>query len=111
MVEVTTKIIFGSEASVQARLASSTVSQTIHTSFVERNNLTCRQCNGRLARKVLSFSKELTWLEKHLWLSMAYYHFVLAHDSLASVYRHLNRPGALAHPRGGNRSRLPWQQG
>jgi hypothetical protein len=49
----------------------------------ERNNLTCRQCNGRLARKVLSFSKELTWLEKHLWLSLAYYHFVLAHDSLS----------------------------
>ena len=47
-----------------------------------RNNLTCRQCNGRLSRKVLSFSKDLTWLEKHLWLSLAYYHFVLPHDSL-----------------------------
>ena len=70
MVEVTTKIIFGSEAAVQARLAASTVSQTINTSFVERNNLTCRQCNGRLARKVLSFSKDLTWVEKHLWLSL-----------------------------------------
>jgi len=83
VVEVTTKSIFGSEAAVQVRLAASTVSQTINTSFVERNNLTCRQCNGRLARKVLSFSKELTWLEKHLWLSLAYYHFVLAHDSLS----------------------------
>ena len=48
VVEVTTKIIFGSEEAVQARLAASTVSQTINTSFVERNNLTCRQCNGRL---------------------------------------------------------------
>jgi len=47
-------------------LAVSPVSQTINTSFVERNNLTCRQCNGRLSRKVLSFSKDLTWLEKHL---------------------------------------------
>ena len=43
VVEVTTQIIFGSEAAVQARLAASTVSQTINTSFVERNNLTCRQ--------------------------------------------------------------------
>src|SRR5262249_15726674 len=51
--------------------------------FVERNNLTCRQCNGRLSGKVLSFSKDLTWLEKHLWLSFAYYHFVLPHDSLS----------------------------
>ena len=65
------------EAAVQARLAASPVSQTINTSFVERNNLTCRQCNGRLSRKVLSFSK-VTWLEKHLWLSLAYYHFVCA---------------------------------
>jgi len=50
-----------SEAAVQARLAASLVSQTINTSFVERHNLTCRQCNGRLSRKVLSFSKDLTW--------------------------------------------------
>jgi hypothetical protein len=83
VVHVTTKIIFGSEEAVPARLAASPVSQTINTSFVERNNLTCRQCNGRLARKVLSFSKDLTWLEKQLWLSLAYYHFVLPHDSLS----------------------------
>src|SRR4029453_16045823 len=82
VVEVTTKIIFGSEAAVQARLAASPVSQTINTSFVERKNLPRRQCNGRLSRKVLSFSK-VTWLEKHLWLSLAYYHFVLPHDSLS----------------------------
>lgn len=71
MVEGTTKRIFGSEAAVQARLAASTVSQTIKTSFVERHNLTCRPGNGRLARKVLSFSKELTWVEKPLWLRLA----------------------------------------
>ena len=102
VVEVTTKIIFGSEAAVQARLAASTVSQTINTSFVERNNLTCRQCNGRLARKVLSFSKELTWLEKHLWLSLAYYHFVLAHDSLS---QRLSEP----QPTRGSGSPKQWQ--
>jgi IS1 family transposase/transposase-like protein len=85
IIRVTTTIIFGSEAAVQARLAASTVSQSINTSFVERNNLTCRQCNGRLSRKVLSFSKDLTWFEKHLWLSLAYYHFVLPHDSLRSA--------------------------
>jgi hypothetical protein len=82
VVQVTTKSIFGSEEAVQHRFAVSPVSQTMNTSFVERNNLTCRQCNGRLARKVLSFSKDLTWLEKHLWLSLAYYHFVWPHESL-----------------------------
>jgi IS1 family transposase len=65
VVEVRTKIIFGTEAAIQARLAASTVSHTINISFIERNNLTCRQCNGRLSRKVLSFSKELTWLENN----------------------------------------------
>ena len=83
LVAVTKKVIFGCPEAVQARLAASTVSKTINTSFVERNNLTCRQCNGRLSRKVLSFSKDLTWLEKHLWLSLTYYHFVLPHASLA----------------------------
>jgi IS1 family transposase len=83
VVEVTTKVVFGTEEAIQARLDASTVSETINTSFVERNNLTCRQCNGRLSRKVLSFSKDLTWMEKHLWLSLAYYHFVLPHPSLA----------------------------
>jgi hypothetical protein len=102
VVEVTTKIIFGSEAAVQARLAASGVSQTINTSFVERNNLTCRQCNGRLSRKVLSFSKDLTWLEKHLWLSLAYYHFVLPHDSLS---QRLSAP----QPTRGSGSPKKWQ--
>jgi IS1 family transposase len=40
---------------------------------VERENLTLRQRNRRLTRKTNGFSKELTWLEKQLWLSLAYY--------------------------------------
>jgi hypothetical protein len=88
VVAVTTQVIWGEEAAIQARLEASAGSQTINTSFVERNNLTCRQCNGRLSRKVLSFSKELTWLEKHLWLTFAYYHFVLTHASLAQPLPH-----------------------
>ena len=102
VVKVTTKIIFGSEKAVQNRLAASPVSQTINTSFVERNNLTCRQCNGRLSRKVLSFSKDLTWLEKHLWLSLAYYHLVLPHESLR-----LGLPEA--QPTRGSGSPKKWQ--
>ncbi|MEW5959981.1 MAG: helix-turn-helix domain-containing protein, partial [Chloroflexota bacterium] len=54
-------------------------------SFVERNNLSCRQGNGRLSCKVLSFSKDLTWMEKHLWLSLAYYYFVLPHAGLQQL--------------------------
>jgi hypothetical protein len=63
---------------ILARLLSSTV----NTSFVERDNLTQRQSNRRLTRRTNGFSKDLTWFEKQLWLSLAYYHLVLPHQSL-----------------------------
>ena len=48
-----------------------------------------RQHVRRLTRKTNGFSKELSWLEKHLWLSLAYYHLVLPHDGLRVA---LDRP-------------------
>lgn len=62
-----------------AYLATSSVSQTVNTSFVERDNLTQRQSNRRLSRRTNGFSKDLTWFEKQLWVSLAYYHLVLPH--------------------------------
>jgi IS1 family transposase len=82
VVDVQTRVVFGNPAQVNALLAESPVSQTINTSFVERDNLTLRQGNRRLTRRSNGFSKDLTWFEKQLWLSMAYYHFVLPHHSL-----------------------------
>jgi IS1 family transposase len=82
VVDVQTRVVFGDPAQVDALLAESPVSQKINTSFVERDNLTLRQGNRRLARRSNGFSKDLTWFEKQLWLSMAYYHFVLPHNSL-----------------------------
>jgi IS1 family transposase/transposase-like protein len=82
VVAVTTKTVFGTAEAVQARLATLPTSTTINTSFVERDNLTLRQQNRRLTRKTNGFSKELVWLEKQLWLSLAYYHLVLPHASL-----------------------------
>jgi hypothetical protein len=43
---------------------------------------TLRQSNRRLTRKTNGFSKEISGLEKQLWVSLASYHFVLAHHSL-----------------------------
>jgi hypothetical protein len=80
--EVKTKIVFGKPESIAEQLANSSVSDTINTSFVERDNLTQRQSNRRLTIKTNGFSKDITWFEKQLWLSMAYYHFVLPHHSL-----------------------------
>ncbi len=82
VVAVSSKVVFGDADRVKQRLASSSVSTSINTSFVERENLTLRQQNRRLTRKTNAYSKELPWLEKHLWLSLAYYHLVLPHESL-----------------------------
>jgi IS1 family transposase len=82
VVAVSRKVVFGEHEEVEERLASSPVSTSLNTSFVERENLTLRQQNRRLTRKTNGYSKELGWLEQHLWLSLAYYHLVLPHESL-----------------------------
>lgn len=82
VVAVSTKVIFGEAERIVACLQKSPTSQAINTSFVERENLTLRQHNRRLTRKTNGFSKDLSWLEKQLWLSLAYYHLVLPHQSL-----------------------------
>jgi len=82
VVAVSRKVVFGEHELLDRHLTSSSVSTTINTSFVERENLTLRQQNRRLTRKTNGYSKELGWLEKHLWLSLAYYHLVLPHESL-----------------------------
>jgi hypothetical protein len=74
--------VFGQPAVVEQRLKQSPVSHAINTSFVERDNLTLRQSNRRLTRKTNGFSKQMSGLEKQLWVSLAYYHFVLPHQSL-----------------------------
>jgi hypothetical protein len=96
VVAVTTKVIFGEPDAIAARLALLPTSTTVNTSYVERENLTLRQRNRRLTRKTNGFSKELTWLEKQLWLSLAYYHLVLPHESLRqllSIPEPYPRPG------------------
>jgi hypothetical protein len=82
VVAVTTKAIFGEPEAIAVRLAALPTSMSINTSYVERENLTLRQHNRRLTRKTNGFSKELSWLEKQLWLSFAYYHLVLPHEGL-----------------------------
>jgi IS1 family transposase len=85
VVEVSTRVVFGTPAAVAQSLAQSPSSHTVTTSFVERDNLTQRQSKGRLTRRTNAFSKDLRWFEKQLWLSLAYYHFVLPHQSLRDV--------------------------
>ncbi len=80
IISIITKVVFGTAEAVQTRLKA--LGMKINTSFVERMNLTLRHKVSRLRRKGLTFSKKREYLEKHLHLSVAYYHFVLPHRSL-----------------------------
>ena len=82
VVQVTTRIVYGSEQQVSAALQASPVSTTINTYAVERNNLTIRQHSRRMGRKVNAFSKERDYLEHQLTVAFAYYHFVRPHRGL-----------------------------
>ena len=82
VVEVTRKISLGEADEIKARRAASTTSTSLNTSFVERDNLTWGEYNRRLTRKTMGFSKELPWMAKQLWLSLAYYPLCLPHISL-----------------------------
>ena len=63
VVEVATRVVFGTVAGVQAALGRSGVSRTINTSFVERHNGTDRNRNARKARKTYCFSKDW-WIHR-----------------------------------------------
>jgi len=82
VVNVTTRIVYGTEEQVRAALHDSPVSRAINTYGVERNNLTVRQHSRRMGRKVNAFSKDRDFLEYQLTLAFAYYHFVIPHRSL-----------------------------
>ena len=60
VVEIVTRVVFGTMAAVQAALARSNVSRSINTSFLERQNATDRHHNARKVRKTYTFSKEWT---------------------------------------------------
>jgi len=76
VVDITTRVVFGTEQAVAAKLQQSCVSHSINTSFVERNNLTMRHHNRRVTRKTIAFSKKRERLEQQLHVAFAYYHFV-----------------------------------
>src|SRR3954447_14937614 len=58
VVEVTTRVIFGTATTVSAALETSAASRTVNTAFVERHNGTDRNRNARKARKTYCFSKD-----------------------------------------------------
>ena len=66
VVDVTSRVIFGTKKAIAAQLKQSPVSKHINTSYVERNNLTMRHQNRRLMRKSIAFSMMRERLEQQL---------------------------------------------
>jgi IS1 family transposase len=66
VLKVSTKVVFGVAATVNAALTTSKVSQRVNTSFLERQNGTDRHFNSRKRRKTYGFSKD--W-DVHKWVS------------------------------------------
>ncbi|MEW6732685.1 MAG: hypothetical protein AB1489_15265 [Acidobacteriota bacterium] len=101
VVEITTRVVFGSKRAAAKHLRPSPVSRHINTGFVERNNLTMRHHNRRLVRKTIAFSKKRKRLILQLHLAFAYYHFVKPHLSLrikrsGRMKKYHNRTPAMA---------------
>lgn len=78
VVEVRRRIVFGSTEVITEILGD----HGINTSYIERDNLTSRQSNGRLVRKTLSHSKKDYYLHRHLDLEDAVFNFVRSHLAL-----------------------------
>jgi hypothetical protein len=75
VVEVGTRVVFGTVAAVLVALAMSPVSRAINTAFVERENATDRHRNARKARKTYRFSKDWRYHEAVTFLSLYCYNF------------------------------------
>jgi IS1 family transposase len=55
----------------------------VSTSYIERQNLTCRQDNNRISRKTIGFSKEEEPLDRQMTLYFANFNFCRKHRSLS----------------------------
>ena len=86
VVKVSRKVVFGDPERIEAILAASSVSSTINTSYVERNNGTIRHMDARCARKTFCFSKSNKNHEYQLALSLANYHLCRPHKTLTRRY-------------------------
>ncbi len=91
VVAIKRRIIFGTEHDIINIIESDGCGSDINTSFVERDNLSARQHNGRLVRKTLSHSKLKYFLQCQLDFDDAVFNFVRPHGALR---RKLRRPAA-----------------
>jgi len=75
VVKIEPRVVFGTVMAVMAALAASAVSKAINTAFVERQNGTDRNRNGRKVRKTYCFSKDWSVHEAATYFTMYSYNF------------------------------------
>jgi IS1 family transposase len=85
VVEIGTRVVFGTVTAVLLALGLSKVSRAINTAFVERQNGTDRHRNARKARKTYRFSKDWRYHEAVTYLSLYSYNFCWPVRTLADV--------------------------
>jgi hypothetical protein len=81
-VEVECRVLVGEMTQYSGRLRQAGLSGRINTAFVERLNLSIRQCVSKLTRRTWGPAKYTPELMEHLEWWRAYYHFVRPHESL-----------------------------
>ncbi len=80
--EVERRVLVGEMTQYNERLRQAGLSGRINTAFVERINLTIRQCVSKLTRRTWGPAKFTPELMEHLEFWRSYYHFVRPHESL-----------------------------
>jgi IS1 family transposase len=75
VVEIVTRVVFGTMTAIVAFLAKSKASWRINTSFLERQNATDRHHNARKVRKTYTFSKDWRVHESMTYFTMYSYNF------------------------------------
>lgn len=81
-VQVERRMLWGDAKNYREQLKIAGLSGKINTSFVERANLTIRQCISKLTRRTWGPPQFTPELLEHLEWWRAYYHFVRYHESL-----------------------------
>ena len=92
VVDVATRVIFGTAATVQAALADSVASRTVNTAFVERHNGTDR---NRKVRKTYCFSKDW-WIHRANLLQQVQLQLLLAGEDPEGEGRRGQTPAMMA---------------
>ena len=81
VVEVVQRVVFGDDEEV-LRLLGADEDNCINTAYIERLNLTIRNCLARFIRKGMNFSKDPLVHARTIDLLQAWYNFIKPHKSL-----------------------------